>query len=454
MPPSKRAVAAWDALNERQRVYMAVFYRADQDNERHWKGAWGRGEDAPPASEWRWLEYGNVGNSLAPLGKLQLRLESRGVRDPGSGSTLETLEGRGLIQTRQKPSIIGYRLEVKLTALGRAACRAGGLDPGRAGSPGRGQLSETLWSMLVDVHEAGPDGLERKVVGRGWLRLIEREPEPLVERAPASDTDFAAHFGPWRLRLTDAGRQHYAEHWEAYARLYPGVDAPRPGSGPVWPPEVDEALQRRRAACHPVLRLLRDMHDELARVAAVETTSPATLPDGPPPLVRAAKARNKAAAAYNAAVAKAADRYRTALEEQAADLSALYRHTVAQYAAAAAAVVHAVTAGQDPARAADTDPGDTGVWPWAPDVPVTGLREVDANLGRAHKHAVAPSKPNARAVAKTAARRRKLGFSPPAPVLEPDAARLLEYADELAALTAGGKLVRLLMRDQARAAKT
>jgi hypothetical protein len=307
--------------------------------------------------------------------------------------------------------------------------------------------------MLVDVHEAGPDGLEREVVGRGWLRLVEREPEPLVERAPVSDTDFCRWYGPWRLRLTDAGRQHYAEHWEAYARLYPGVDAPRPGGGLVWPPEVDEALKRRRAACHPVLRLLRDVHDELARVAAVETTRPVDLPDGPARLVRAAKARNKATAAYDAAVARAADRYRTVLEEQAADLSALYRQTVARYAAAAAAVVQAVTGGQDPTRAADTDPGDM-VWPWAPDVPVTGLREVDANLERAHKHAVVPPKSNARAAAKTAARRRKLGFSPPAPVLEPDAARLLEYADELAALTAGGKLVRLLMRDQARAAKT
>lgn len=454
MPPSKRAVAAWDSLNERQRLYMEVLYHADQDTERFWKGAWGRGEKAPPASEWRWLAYGNVGSTLAPLGKLQLRLESRGVRDPGSGSTISTLEERGLIETRQKPSMIGYQLEVKLTTLGRAACRAGGLDPGRAGSPGRGQLSEALWSMLVDVWAAGPEGLERNVISRGWLRLIEREPEPLVERKPASDTDFATYYGPWRLRLTDAGRQHYAQHWEAYARLYPDVDAPHPGGGLVWPPQVDETLQRLRKACHQALRMLRDVHNELAQVAATETTRPIDLPDAPAPLVQAAKARNRAAAAYDAAVAKAADRYRTVLEEQAADLSALYRQAVVRYAATAAAVVQAVVDGADPARAADTEPDDPGVWPWAPDLLVTGLREVDANLERGRMHVVAPSKPNARAAAKRAARRRKLGLGSANAVLEPDAGRLLQYADGLAGLVLGGKLVRLLMRASAAVAET
>ncbi|MEV1177925.1 hypothetical protein [Nonomuraea sp. NPDC049784] len=82
------------------------------------RGAWERGETKPPASVWRWLEYGPVDNPLADRGRLQVHLEARGIRDPGSGSTLKTLEERGLIETRQKPAMIGYKVEVKLTTLG------------------------------------------------------------------------------------------------------------------------------------------------------------------------------------------------------------------------------------------------------------------------------------------------------------------------------------------------
>jgi hypothetical protein len=54
-----------------------------------------RGGDALPASKWRWMEYGDVGNSLADRGRLQRALQKEGVRDPGSGPTLEALEQRG-----------------------------------------------------------------------------------------------------------------------------------------------------------------------------------------------------------------------------------------------------------------------------------------------------------------------------------------------------------------------
>ncbi|WP_336215930.1 hypothetical protein [Nonomuraea sp. LPB2021202275-12-8] len=206
MPPSQRAVQAWDGLNERQRTYMRVFYFADQDAEQFWKGAWARGEDAPPASVWRWLEYGNVGGgTLIELGRLQRALQDAGVRDPGAGSTLEALEQRELIETTTGPSMIGYTLKVKLTTFGRAVCRAGWLDLSRPMAPRRGLLSEALWGMLVDVHKAGPEGLESKYADGAWNRLIEREPEPFLDKTPAEGGSWA-----WRLRLTDAGRAHYA----------------------------------------------------------------------------------------------------------------------------------------------------------------------------------------------------------------------------------------------------
>lgn len=60
MSSDDRAAAAWAKLNERQRIYMRVLYDADQAAERHEKTAWRR----RPAEEWRWLDYGLVGNNF------------------------------------------------------------------------------------------------------------------------------------------------------------------------------------------------------------------------------------------------------------------------------------------------------------------------------------------------------------------------------------------------------
>ncbi|MGW4476601.1 hypothetical protein ACWENQ_43665 [Nonomuraea sp. NPDC004354] len=71
-----------------------------------------------------------------------------------------------------------------------------------------------------------------------WERLTEREP-PYV--AAERTEDYSK--GPYLLRLTDAGTCHHAEQWQAYARLYPAVNAPtpmerppgQPRSTPAWP---------------------------------------------------------------------------------------------------------------------------------------------------------------------------------------------------------------------------
>ncbi|MEV4375074.1 hypothetical protein AB0J71_49075 [Nonomuraea sp. NPDC049637] len=129
MPPAKRAAEVWAELNDRQRAYMRAIYHKDQEAEQFWKGARARGKTAPPASQWRWLDYGPVGGGSAEHGAVQRALEGRGIRDAGTGSTLEALEERGLIKTRARAMLQGYRLEVQLTRDGRAACRAAGSTP-------------------------------------------------------------------------------------------------------------------------------------------------------------------------------------------------------------------------------------------------------------------------------------------------------------------------------------
>ncbi|GGT11222.1 hypothetical protein ACFFV7_35815 [Nonomuraea spiralis] len=71
MPPAKRAAEVWAALNDRQRAYMRAIYHKDQEAEQFWKGARARGKTAPPASQWRWLDYGPVGGASADHGAVR-----------------------------------------------------------------------------------------------------------------------------------------------------------------------------------------------------------------------------------------------------------------------------------------------------------------------------------------------------------------------------------------------
>jgi hypothetical protein len=449
MPPSKRAVQAWASLNERQRIYMRIIFSADQDAERLAKGAWSRGEDSRPASEWRWLEYGPVGSPLGAMGKLQVRLQSAGVRDPGAGATLAALAERGLVERTHRPGFLADVVWVKLTTAGRAACRAGGLDPHRALQPKRGQLSEALWGMLADVHAAEPDGYGAKWADGAWDRLTHREPEPFVTVTANPDSPAPGRrFWPYVLHLTDAGRRHIEEHWEAYARLYPGVDAPRPDGSGVWPYEVDQALKRLRETAYALLARVRETLAEAERIGG--TAAAQVEASKIRELTQLVTARNKAAAAYDAAVARAAGRYRAVLDEQAADLTQLYRRAAVRYVLAAVAVVDAVVAGKDPGEAVQQEASavDVAEWPWIPEPPPsTGLPEVDASLSEAHRAAAglpAPGKP------KTSRRtRRSHVISQAEPPLEPEADRLMWYGTKLAELVAGGQLVRLLLRARA-----
>ncbi|MEV4087700.1 hypothetical protein AB0J43_46305 [Nonomuraea fuscirosea] len=271
----ERALAAWQALNERQQLYLRVIYRADQEAEEYAKGAWTAGGQSRPASEWRWLSYGPVGNSsLTGTGPLQDRLAAQGVRDQGAGSTLRTLEQAKLIETRQEPAVIAeYLLSLQLTRWGRQVARAGGVDPARARSPKRGMLSQGLWTMLAEVWAADGDGGHPAWhMSMAWERLTGREPQPYVQARQAPPGSRYAY----RMHLTEAGREHYRQWWSEYARCYPEVDAPPPDGPPRWQEQVDQSLAGLRSLCRQLRGYLTDANTALEQLA--------TLPDQAPPL--------------------------------------------------------------------------------------------------------------------------------------------------------------------------
>lgn len=71
--------AAWRALNDRQRAYLAAAYALDQEHEAAERSAGSRAARRRPADEWRWLDYGEVyGGPSALLTRIRLR----GVADP------------------------------------------------------------------------------------------------------------------------------------------------------------------------------------------------------------------------------------------------------------------------------------------------------------------------------------------------------------------------------------
>lgn len=442
-----KAAAVWEGLNDRQRTYMRVIYTVEQEVEQDAKGAFARGERSVPASQWRWLDYGPVGQALGRRGLLQERLGYAGVRDQGAGSTLKVLEQNGLIQTRRAARVtVDYWMEVQVTRFGRAVCRAAGLDPDRPGTRRKGMLSEGLWQMLAEVHRAGPDGKKVWGYSGAWRHLTEREPEPLVEMT----TRFS---NPDRAHLTAAGRAHYNQMWETYARTYPAVDAPAPaGHTAHWPDDVDEHLTRlgkhatrlrtEITVTRETRRVLNDVSVTVP-VVEVEDVDGDALPAG---LQAAVRRRNRAAATCRTAAGRAADRYRTALGKATgaysdalaaylAELEDAYRAACTRYVVTAAAACQAAADGTDPLAAAiGAGPAAADGWPWLPAAPVTGLGEVDADLAQARARAEGPRR-----------RRSKKTPAPSVDVLDAGA-RVTTFADVISGYLEGGHLTRLLLR--------
>jgi hypothetical protein len=252
--PRPQPAELWAELNPRQQTYLTAVYNADQAAEgRHKGGAfdWGHG---PPASEWRWQTFCLkapkewVGRTV-----IQYELDAKGEHDQGAGSSLAALRRRALIEVTedQVQTVLGWvpRVRVKLTTLGRATARAG-LGHTAPKSPPRGLLSEWLWSNLVRLYRAGPDGMltysprgtppeERAPSQKARLfleRMDRKEGRFINERQVKCGEPIESRMTPGqmitptepRVFLTDAGRAHYELHLRCYAELYPDIEAPVP----------------------------------------------------------------------------------------------------------------------------------------------------------------------------------------------------------------------------------
>lgn len=225
---SLAAQRAWDQLNDRQRVYLAAIYEADQAAEARIAESRKQMQWVPPASEWRWLRYTCASHHDFDTA-IQELLRRQGHLDSGAGSTLAALERRGLIDTRTVPDGIGITIiEVRMTRAGRAAVRAGQNEAPKTRTP-PGLLSEWLWTALTTLYLAGPDGVLYDY--HGWDLTAghpERGPSwsALLKFRDRPDGSFMELFrsGPEtreRARIADRGRFHVELHHRCYAELYP-----------------------------------------------------------------------------------------------------------------------------------------------------------------------------------------------------------------------------------------
>ncbi|MGW1411020.1 helix-turn-helix domain-containing protein [Streptomyces sp. NPDC002403] len=234
---SGSANAAWESLNERQRVYLGEVLRDERMTETE---MWMRRTHhlpVPRPAEWRKLPLAlRAPADVVGYTRLQERLRRNGVHDPGVGATVHALERRGLLVTStdvvQHPAAGEVtRVRVEMTRRGRAAARAG------LGKPAEQQsdmplLSEWLWGVMARVAGAGPDGLDRDALsgrapfylGVGYKnRSAGRPSRGFIDEVPVL-ADGGSHVAGYRWKLTPVGLRHAAEYLDEYRRRYPRVD--------------------------------------------------------------------------------------------------------------------------------------------------------------------------------------------------------------------------------------
>ncbi len=429
MSAAQKALATFEALNERQQTWLLVIYEHDQQAEDANSASWVKGQrDSQPASVWRWLEYGLVNFQLADRnGELQSALRHAKVWDQGAGATIAVLVERGLIETRYTEVGIGHRLWMKLTRTGRAAARAGGAnDTAPRRTRATGQVTKAVWSMLAAVRQAGDQGLERMVSG-AWQALSERDPAliSLDDKRSLRTT----------IRLTAAGLAHYRDHWHAYAKLYPGIDAPHPDPAavPDWPAEAEHHLQRLADAVHA---LETDLHGIDQRRRTLEPVrAPGANPT--PEQTEAKRLRQQLHQLDQTAQDELARHHELVLE--------LYRTAIARYAAVTTAVTNAVANGTDPRDSLHEPPAQLTSDDHLADRarPSTGLAGVDRNITTAYTAAHQGPRPTRR-------RRNTVQLGPGLQSIRepagPNLAAVRDYAQHLHHLTRGGQLGRLLLR--------
>jgi hypothetical protein len=240
----------WVGLNARQRLYLSTIFELDQAAEAEIKQAAAKRIATPPAAEWRMITYDVklprhlAVDSRKTLGfsGVQRRLRERGEHDDGSGSTLAALRRRSLVTVVYDHvyvpefDIMADRLQVRLTAAGRAAARAGAGVTAPASTPA-GLMSRWSLVALVRLYQSGEAGLALEApasqadAAPSWntlLRLRDRRDGAFMEEFRPTTIGKADVFGmrPYRVRATPAGRLHLSVHRACYAELHPDLDLP------------------------------------------------------------------------------------------------------------------------------------------------------------------------------------------------------------------------------------
>ncbi len=225
---SRPPQGTWQSLNARQQAYMRAIYQADQEVEAAERSRWSRGGRSREASAWRWMLYVNLDGHDLPV-KRHLALTQ--LISEGTGSTLEALERRGLIEVRYDIDTYNGRKiltnepipAIQITKAGRALVRkALGVSSSKQIV---GTLQEWHWRALAKAYEAGEHGVREEGLGYGrigwntWLRLrdyqIHGVEYPLIQERNG-------------VSITAWGIGYYERTFARYHELYPDVAAPEP----------------------------------------------------------------------------------------------------------------------------------------------------------------------------------------------------------------------------------
>ena len=225
---SRPPQVTWQSLNARQQAYMRAIYQADQEVEAAERSRWSRGGRSREASAWRWMLYVNLNGHDLPV-KRHLALTQQ--ISEGTGSTLEALERRGLIEVRYdittyngQPILTNEPIPaIQITKAGRALVRKALDVP--SGKQIVGTLQEWHWRALAKAYEAGEHGVREEGLGYGrigwntWLRLrdyqIHKVEYPLIKERNG-------------VSITAWGIGYYERTFVRYHELYPDVAAPQP----------------------------------------------------------------------------------------------------------------------------------------------------------------------------------------------------------------------------------
>lgn len=241
----------WSSLNKRQQNYLTAIYQADQEVEAQERATWTYGGRPRPAEQWRWMPYGSSLPSRLPM-PVKKHLRWTEQINEGTGSTLEALEKRGLLEmqhvTVQTLRTRGILEEwqgiaepepiplIRITQAGRKIVRqALGV---RTSKHVTGTLQEWHWRALTRAYEAkASKGIPYELSSYGhigwrtWQRLSDYTPAPLVQHYQefrGTNTATGSPMTDTYLQITPFGIAFYERAYPRYHELYLDIAAPAP----------------------------------------------------------------------------------------------------------------------------------------------------------------------------------------------------------------------------------